>query len=215
MTRYRVQVNGQPGQNVEFPDDATKGDVFYAMYRHAAAGDEPVYSLSVEEADASPRADGWQPIDSAPKDGTKVLVFVERDGHRERDDLRLERDSAREQFDKHVEWASSQLAEAQQEIARLTTLAGIGTWHAECRPNRQQAAETIAKQQTENNKLADKIASLRASDGRLREALRRFGKHNAACASLQPAASQYHALRMSCNCGLESALRGGEEQPYG
>ncbi len=51
--------------------------------------------------------------------------------------------------------------ELRQQLATYKTLASVGAWHDECRPNRQQAAETIAKQQAENDKLADAITELR------------------------------------------------------
>lgn len=53
------------------------------------------------------------------------------------------------------------LAAMQVQRDNYKTLAGIGVWHADCRPNRHQAAETIQKQQAENDKLADEISRLR------------------------------------------------------
>ena len=61
------------------------------------------------------------------------------------------------------------VARGQQEIAKLTeqrdtyrTLAGIGTWHSDCRPNRHMAAREIEKSQAVINKLADEITTLQA-----------------------------------------------------
>jgi hypothetical protein len=57
----------------------------------------------------------------------------------------------------------------EEEIARLTaerdeyrTLAGIGVWHKDCRPNRHMAVRELAKSQAVINKLADEIARLKA-----------------------------------------------------
>ena len=42
------------------------------------------------------------------------------------------------------------------------TLAEIGTWHKDCRPNREMAARELAKSQAIINKLADEITQLQA-----------------------------------------------------
>jgi hypothetical protein len=60
-------------------------------------------------------------------------------------------------------------AEQAQTIQKLTeerntykTLAGIGAWHNDCRPNRQQAARELQKSQAIIDKLADRITALEA-----------------------------------------------------
>lgn len=45
---------------------------------------------------------------------------------------------------------------------KYRTLANIGAWHEDCRPNREMAARVIGNQQQANNKLADTISELRA-----------------------------------------------------
>ncbi len=60
------------------------------------------------------------------------------------------------------------------ENQELRTLAKIGTWHNECRPNRHQAARELEKSQAIINKLADTISDLRAelaARGPVREAV--------------------------------------------
>jgi hypothetical protein len=59
--------------------------------------------------------------------------------------------------------AADALESQQKEIAELQTLAKIGTWHDECRLNRQQAARELQKSQAVIDKLADEIKSLNAA----------------------------------------------------
>lgn len=75
------------------------------------------------------------------------------------------------EYDRREGAQARALREAQEEIARLKTLANIGTWHNECRPNREMAARELQKSQTVIDKLADQISTLNASQDRLREAL--------------------------------------------
>lgn len=51
---------------------------------------------------------------------------------------------------------------AEAEAAELRTLAQIGTWHKDCRPNRHMAARELQKSQAIINQLADTITELRA-----------------------------------------------------
>lgn len=55
----------------------------------------------------------------------------------------------------------NEIAKLKQERDDCKTLAGIGVWHKDCRPNRQTAAREIAKSQTVINRLADEITRLR------------------------------------------------------
>ncbi len=50
----------------------------------------------------------------------------------------------------------------QGELRELRVLAKIGTWHDDCRPNREMAARELAKSQAIIDKLADEITSLQA-----------------------------------------------------
>lgn len=59
--------------------------------------------------------------------------------------------------------ALRELAVVKAENEELRTLAKIGTWHNECRPNRQQATKELAKSQAIIDKLADTITELRAA----------------------------------------------------
>jgi hypothetical protein len=52
--------------------------------------------------------------------------------------------------------------EAEQARDEARTLAQVGTWHNECRPNRHMAARELAKSQAVINKLADRISELEA-----------------------------------------------------
>lgn len=56
-----------------------------------------------------------------------------------------------------------QLAAMTVQRDEYKALASVGTWHADCRPNRRKAAEEIAKSQAIINKLADEIAALKSS----------------------------------------------------
>lgn len=60
-----------------------------------------------------------------------------------------------------------EIARLKQEIRELRTLANIGTWHEDCRPNRHQAAREIEKSQEIINKLADRITELELEARRL------------------------------------------------
>ena len=61
--------------------------------------------------------------------------------------------------------------EARAERDALKVFAGIGTWHDECRPNREMAARELAKSQAVIDKLADTISALHASHQALIAAL--------------------------------------------
>lgn len=57
---------------------------------------------------------------------------------------------------------AAQLTTLAQARDEYRTLAKIGTWHNDCRPNRQQAVREIEKSQAVINKLADRISELEA-----------------------------------------------------
>jgi predicted transcriptional regulator len=67
-----------------------------------------------------------------------------------------------------------QLQVAEQARDEARTLAQIGTWHNECRPNREMAARELAKSQEVIDKLADRISELEARLQRLTDGLRRI-----------------------------------------
>ena len=70
-----------------------------------------------------------------------------------------------------VEAACAQRVRAlEAERDEYRTLAGVGKWHDDCRPNRHMAAREIAKGQEVINKLADEIAALRARVAALEQA---------------------------------------------
>lgn len=54
------------------------------------------------------------------------------------------------------------LATVQQERDEYRTLAAIGVWHEDCRPNRHMAARELAKSQAVIDKLADTISAVTA-----------------------------------------------------
>lgn len=73
-----------------------------------------------------------------------------------------EQDSKQQGYQVAIRNLEQALEERTRELKEWKTLAGVGTWHADCRPNRLMAAETIAKQQATIDKLADTITSLSA-----------------------------------------------------
>jgi chromosome segregation ATPase len=88
-----------------------------------------------------------------------------------RQDMEIERDAAQDQcagaerFGREQELravtAEQARQEAEQQRDQYRTLAAIGVWHADCRPNRAMAARELAKSQAVIDKLADTISSLR------------------------------------------------------
>ncbi len=68
-----------------------------------------------------------------------------------------------EQAVKDIVFILDQLRAAQEDRDRYRTLAGIGTWHKECRPNREMAARELAKSQIVIDKLADRITELESA----------------------------------------------------
>lgn len=58
--------------------------------------------------------------------------------------------------------AESARDEALRQRDALKVFAGIGTWHDECRPNREMAARELAKSQAVIDKMADTVTGLRA-----------------------------------------------------
>lgn len=61
-----------------------------------------------------------------------------------------------------IEKAACAIETLKEERATYKTLAQIGTWHPDCRPNRAMAARELEKSQAVINKLADTISELRA-----------------------------------------------------
>jgi hypothetical protein len=57
-----------------------------------------------------------------------------------------------------IDRLTAELAEARKERDTYRTLAGIGAWHKECRPNREMAARELQKSQAVIDKLADTIS---------------------------------------------------------
>jgi hypothetical protein len=71
--------------------------------------------------------------------------------------------SMREAVLDRAEATEHQFATLRTERDEYRTLAAIGTWHAECRPNRHMAARELQKSQAVIDKLADTISALRTA----------------------------------------------------
>lgn len=63
--------------------------------------------------------------------------------------------------DEEIRLLKVMLQVANRERDQYQTLAAIGTWHRECRPNREMAARELQKSQAIIDKLADTITELR------------------------------------------------------
>lgn len=57
---------------------------------------------------------------------------------------------------------ASALTEATEQRDEYKALAAVGTWHADCRPNRHKAAQELLKSQAVIDKLADRVSELEA-----------------------------------------------------
>jgi len=84
------------------------------------------------------------------------------------------------------EFSRQGLEAAERERDEFKTLANIGIWHDDCRPNRHMAARELAKSQAIIDKLADTVSTLtrekEAAEHRelqLRSAIAGIGEHQA------------------------------------
>jgi hypothetical protein len=55
---------------------------------------------------------------------------------------------------------AAEIDRLREQCDEYKVLAAVGTWHADCRPNRQKAAQELLKSQAVIDKLADRISEL-------------------------------------------------------
>lgn len=66
--------------------------------------------------------------------------------------------AANELLREELQSLRAQLAEREQELQTYKTLAKVGTWHNDCRPNRLMAARELDKRQAVIDKMADAVS---------------------------------------------------------